>query len=35
MNPVRAGWVDNPEEYVFSSARDYEGNKGLVRIEIV
>ena len=35
MNPVRAGWVDNPEEYVFSSARDYVGKKGLVRIEIV
>ena len=32
-NPVRAGWVRLPEEYVYSSAIDYAGGKGLVEIE--
>jgi putative transposase len=32
-NPVRAGWVDEIAEYVYSSARDYAGRKGLVRLE--
>ena len=31
-NPVRAGWVDEPEEYVYSSARCYAGRKGLLDI---
>ena len=35
MNPVEAGLVDNPEEYVYSSARDYAGNKGLVDIKFL
>lgn len=31
-NPVRAGIVDKPEDYLYSSARDYFGEKGLIRI---
>jgi putative transposase len=34
-NPVEAGIVQYPEEYLFSSARDYADNKGLVKIEIM
>lgn len=34
-NPVKAGIVDNPEEYIYSSARDYAEKKGLVNITIV
>ncbi|MCR8558736.1 transposase [Mucilaginibacter sp. BJC16-A38] len=29
-NPVTAGWVDEPEHYLYSSARDYSGEKGLI-----
>jgi putative transposase len=29
-NPVTAGWVDEPEHYLYSSARDYAGGKGLI-----
>ncbi len=32
-NPVEAEIVDNPEEYRYSSARDYYGQKGLLNIE--
>ena len=32
-NPVRAELVANPEDYLYSSARDYAGEKGLVDIE--
>lgn len=35
MNPVAAQLVDEPEWYVFSSARDYSGIKGLVQIEFM
>lgn len=31
-NPVRAGIVENPEDYLYSSARDYACKKGLVKI---
>lgn len=31
-NPVEEGIVEYPEEYLFSSARDYAGKKGLVEI---
>lgn len=31
-NPVKAGWVDTPEHYLYSSARDYAGEKGLLDI---
>lgn len=34
-NPVRAGIVELPEEYLFSSARDYTGRKGLIELEMV
>lgn len=31
-NPVEAGFVENDYEYLYSSARDYCGTKGLVKI---
>lgn len=31
-NPVRAGIVEKPEEYKYSSAKDYAGEKGLLEI---
>jgi REP element-mobilizing transposase RayT len=34
QNPVEAMIVEQEEEYMFSSARDYAGRKGLVRIEL-
>ncbi|MEO8146885.1 MAG: transposase [Bacteroidia bacterium] len=34
-NPVEAGFVENEWEYLYSSARDYAGNKGLVKILMV
>ncbi|WP_421869836.1 REP-associated tyrosine transposase [Marinoscillum sp.] len=34
-NPVKAMIVEEPEYYLFSSARDYAGIKGLVNIEFV
>jgi hypothetical protein len=34
-NPVREGIVDQPETYLFSSARDYAGIRGLVAVKIV
>jgi putative transposase len=34
-NPVREGIVDQPEEYLFSSARDYAGIRGLVAVQVV
>lgn len=34
QNPVRAMIVDEPEAYLFSSARDYAGIKGLVKLEL-
>jgi REP element-mobilizing transposase RayT len=30
QNPVVAGWVAEPQEYLYSSARDYAGLKGLI-----
>ena len=35
QNPVEAGIVDEPEHYMFSSARDYTGKKGLLEVEIL
>ena len=32
-NPVKAGFVDRPEHYPYSSAVDFAGEKGLVNIE--
>ena len=34
-NPVRAGIVEMPEDYLYSSARDYAGMKGLVQTEVL
>lgn len=34
-NPVAAGWVDEPEQYLYSSARDYAGIKGLLDIQLM
>lgn len=33
MNPVQSGFVDNPEDYLYSSARNYCGMKGLMEVE--
>jgi REP element-mobilizing transposase RayT len=35
LNPVKAGMVFRPEDYVFSSARDYAGEKGMLDIELL
>ncbi len=34
-NPIVAGIVDKPEEYLYSSARDYYGLPGLIEINLV
>ncbi len=34
-NPVKAGFVENPEDYVYSSAKDYAGEKSLLDIEFL
>lgn len=34
-NPVRNGLVEAPEHYCYSSARDYMGVKGLVRVDVL
>lgn len=30
QNPVSAGFVERPEDWIWSSGRDYEGAKGLL-----
>jgi putative transposase len=35
FNPVEAGFVDEPEDYLYSSARDYAGIKGLIDISFI
>lgn len=35
QNPVKAGIVERPEDYLYSSARDYYGMKGLVEISLL
>lgn len=35
LNPVRAGIVDDPLKYKYSSARSYIGQEGLISIELV
>jgi len=32
-NPVRAGIVEQPEDYIFSSARNYSGLSGKIEID--
>ncbi len=34
-NPVKAGWVEVPEDYLYSSARNYAGKKGLLDIMFI
>jgi len=34
MNPVRAGLVDSPDDYLYSSARNYSYRKGLIEMAI-
>ena len=34
-NPVEAEFVDEPEYYWYSSARDYIGKKGLIDVELI
>lgn len=34
-NPVVTGIVENPEEYLYSSARDYAGSKGLLELVLI
>jgi REP element-mobilizing transposase RayT len=34
-NPVRERIVESPEYYLFSSARDYTGMKGLVKVKVI
>ncbi|MFM7983128.1 MAG: transposase [Candidatus Fonsibacter sp.] len=34
-NPVVEGIVEKPEDYLYSSARDYAGIKGLLQIELI
>lgn len=34
-NPVEAGFVFQPEEYVYSSAINYAGGKGFLSIELL
>jgi len=33
-NPVKAIIVEHPEEYIFSSAKNYSGNPGLLPVEV-
>jgi hypothetical protein len=33
QNPVKAGFVEKPEDYLYSSARNYYGIKGLIDID--
>jgi REP element-mobilizing transposase RayT len=35
QNPVRAGIVDHPDYYLYSSARNYSGEKGLLDIDFL
>tara|TARA_R110002124_G_scaffold100985_1_gene248336 strand:- start:68 stop:190 length:123 start_codon:yes stop_codon:yes gene_type:complete len=32
-NPVRSGIVEKPEDYLYSSARNYAGLKGLIDVD--
>jgi REP element-mobilizing transposase RayT len=34
-NPVRAGWVEKEEDYLYSSARNYAGLNNLLEIEMI
>ncbi|HEX8529225.1 MAG TPA: transposase, partial [Cytophagales bacterium] len=34
-NPVVAGFVDQPDGWLYSSARDYGGGKGLLEVQVL
>lgn len=34
QNPVRAGWVERPEDWLYSSMRNYAGLESLIEIDI-
>ncbi len=34
-NPVAASYVENPEHWLYSSAKDYYGKKGLLEVELI
>jgi REP element-mobilizing transposase RayT len=34
-NPVKAGWVEKPEDYLYSSARNYTGLSNLLEIDFI
>ncbi|MGD1960073.1 MAG: transposase [Fulvivirga sp.] len=34
-NPVKAGIVEEPEHYLYSSARDYAGVDGMVKVQVI
>jgi len=33
-NPIKAGWIESEEEYLYSSAKDYSEQKGLVKVVV-
>ena len=33
QNPVRAAWVEKPEEYLYSSARNFAGLDGVITVD--
>jgi putative transposase len=35
LNPVRAGWVNQPEEYIYSSASNYSNKNGIMDITLL
>ncbi len=35
QNPVRAGWVDKPYDYLYSSARNYSGLPGIIEVDLI
>ncbi|MBX7141371.1 MAG: transposase [Chitinophagales bacterium] len=35
FNPVESGFVSSPEDYLYSSARDYAGEQGLLKITLL
>ena len=35
LNPIRGGWVEHAEDYLYSSAKNYAGIKGKIDIELL
>ena len=35
QNPVKAGLVEEPEQWYYSSARDYAGQKGRLKVVLM